>query len=240
MPAFSWNAISVTALLVGLLLIPEGVAPPSAEAQETQLQERRLVPHPESRFWIQGRATGRSFTCEVDRVDGSARLPAETADSVAANEETTEAAVAVPVEAFNCGNDRMTRDLQETLGMEEHPEIHFELVNATRADRSVNPSLDPSHWHPIETLGTLTIAGTKRLMRIQAVVRALGDDHFRVRGCKPIRMTYFNIEPPTKAFGLIRVQNRVEVQFDLLAQTETADRPASLDTLSLDDPPSCE
>jgi hypothetical protein len=34
-------------------------------------------------------------------------------------------------------------------------------------------------------------------------------------------MTYFGIEPPTKAFGLIKVKNRVEVQFDLYAHVES-------------------
>lgn len=233
MPVSLWNIVAGTCLIVGLLLAPE-----VAGAQAEQLDsEMRLEPHSDSRFWIQGRATGRSFACEVGRVEGSARLSSQASSS--ASDDPATAVVSVPIEAFDCGNDRMTRDLQETLRMEEHPEIRFELVDARVVDETVDDST-PSSWHPVEALGTLTIAGTKRLMRIQATVRALDEAHFRLRGCTPIRMTYFGIDPPTKALGLIRVHNEVEVQFDLLAQPEEGSTDAPFDSLEQLPPPSCE
>jgi hypothetical protein len=119
--------------------------------------------------------------------------------------------------------------------MEVHPEIRFELIHAT-----VQSALDTSaHWRRVEVLGALTIAGTKRLTRLSTTGRALDATRFRVRGCHPIRMTYYNIDPPTKAFGLIRVDNRVEVQFDLLAIAETADQSTPFASISLAEAPSC-
>jgi hypothetical protein len=52
-------------------------------------------------------------------------------------------------------------------------------------------------------------------------------------------MTHFNIEPPTKAFGLIKVKDRVVVQFDLLAfvPAKTSDSPFQV--VSVDESPSC-
>lgn len=239
-------------LLLGLL-----VASSAGASEEARAQEVRLEAHPESQFWIQGRATGRSFTCGVGRVKGSARLASREVasasnETASSREEGVKAIVRVPVEAFDCGNDRMTRDLQGTLKMEEHPEIRFELVDASIADTLAGTpegraaaggprgAVVAARWHQIEVLGALTIAGTKRLMRIQATGRAYGEDHFRVRGCKPIRMTYFGIEPPTKAFGLIRVQNRVEAQFDLLAQAEGTTGAKPFDSLEQALPSSCE
>jgi hypothetical protein len=52
-------------------------------------------------------------------------------------------------------------------------------------------------------------------------------------------MTYFNIDPPTKAFGLIRVKNEVEVQFDLLAVAEAANRSNPFSSIPLAEAPSC-
>lgn len=217
-------------MLLGLLGLVVLVAPEITSAQ------LRLTPHPNSRFWIQGDATVREFTCAVDRVEGSARLPAEQ-DSIPTetDDEGTEVVVRVPVEAVDCGNSRMTSDLQETLKMEEHPTIRFELVHATLKGRTDTSA----QWRRVEALGPLTVAGTKRLTRLQVAAHALDDEHFRLRGCVPIRMTYFNIEPPTKAFGLIKVKNRVEVQFDLLAQKNSADNRSPFDTISLTNPPSC-
>jgi hypothetical protein len=212
-------------LLVGLLL--PGLA-------EAQLQ---LKPHPDSRFWVHGDATVREFTCVVDRIEGNARFPAKK-DQVPtqASDERSEAVVQVPVRAFDCGKSRMTRDLQETLEMEQHPEIRFELVHATMGARTDTSA----QWRRIDAVGPLTIAGTKRLIRLDAAVRALDDRHFRIRGCLPIEMTYFKIEPPSKLFGLIQVKDRIQVQYDLLAQTTSADSSAPFDKLSLTTPPSCD
>lgn len=215
-------------LLVGLFLF----VPLQGQAQGTVLTLDST-----SRFWIQGEATTHSFTCTVDRVEAKARIvTSQDTSAASATPEQTEVLVTVPVRAFDCGNSRMTADLKETLGAEEHPTIRFELIDA-----SVGTETDTSaRWRPVEVLGPLTISGTKRLMRIEAAGRALGTDHFRVRGCKPIRMTYFGIEPPTKAFGLIRVKNRVEVQFDLLARSTSATGPSPFQAPSVDRRPSCE
>lgn len=224
----SFKRIAVLVGGVGLLLLS---VPQSTTAQ------LRLTPHPDSRFWIQGDATVRNFTCVIDRIEGTAQVPA-TEDSISTetDEDDTEVVVRVPVEAVDCGNERMTNDLQETLKMDEHPEIRFELVHATMGGRTDTSA----QWRRVDALGPLTVAGTKRLTRLQASARALDDDHFRLRGCLPIRMTYFGIDPPTKAFGLIKVKNRVEVQFDLLAQTTSTDEPSPFDTISLTNPPSCD
>lgn len=208
------------------LLLPAG-----AEAQ------LHITPHPNSKFWIHGNATVRNFTCVVDRVEGEARLPrAPDTISTASSESSTQVAVQVPVEAVDCGNSRMTEDLQETLQMKEHPEIRFELIHATMGAQTDTSA----QWRRVDAVGPLTIAGTKRLIRLGAAARALDENHFRLRGCLPVRMTYFNIEPPTKAFGLIKVKNRVEVQFDLLARTTSTDQTSPFDTLSLNNPPSCD
>lgn len=214
--------------IVGLTLL---LLPLGADAQ------LRLTPHPSSRFWVHGDATVRKFTCAVDRIEGRARFPA-TRDRVSteASDERAEAIVQVPVRAFDCGKSRMTRDLQETLKMEQHPEIRFELVHATMGGRTDTSA----QWRRIDAVGPLTIAGTKRLIRLRAAVQALDEQHFRIRGCLPIRMTYFKIDPPSKLLGLIQVKNRVEVQYDLLAQTTSADSSVPFDTLSLTNPPSCD
>lgn len=217
------------------MLVPP---PTSATGQAVQ-----LVVHPKSQFWIQGRATTHSFTCRVNRVEGTATLNAPR-DSVAESAEVhstdaseTSVAVTVPVKAFDCGRDGMTQDLQETLKMDDHPEITFELIHAT-----VTGKIDSSdHWQRIDLLGALRIAGTKRLTRLHVAAQSLGDSRFRVRGCHPIRMTDFNVEPPTKALGLIKVKDRVEVQFDLLAHARDQDQtPGSpFDSIETGPPPSC-
>jgi len=225
------HSVLAAVLLMGTALFLFG-GPATVAAQSTS-----VTVHPKSQFWIQGEASSIDFTCRVGRVEGHAELPPvrDSIPAAADRADQTQVAVTVPVKAFDCGKDRMTRDLQDALKMEDHPEIQFELVHATvkgRVDTSTS-------WRRVEVLGTLTIAGTKRLTRLSALGQALDAERFRIRGCHPIRMTYYNIDPPTKAFGLIKVDNRVEVQFDLFAHATSlaADDPFS--SLTVGDPPAC-
>lgn len=202
-----------------------------------------LEPHPSSRFWIHGEATTHDFTCRVTEVKGSARIsaPQDTIRPVAHTTESDkgnepEVEVRVPVRAFECGNSRMTRDLQETLEMKKHPEIRFNLLDAT-----VKPTTDTlAEWSQVEVMGPLTISGTERLVRIDTRTRALGNGTFRIRGCLPVNMTYFGIEPPTKAFGLIRVQNEIRVQFDIVALVRSTENPSSPLVDPPNNPPPCD
>jgi len=195
-----------------------------------------LAVHAQSQFWIQGEASTIDFVCHVSRVSGHAEIPPTKADrAVSQAERRPEAVVRVLVKAFDCGNSRMTTDLQDALRMASHPEIRFELVHATvgrAAERA-------GEWHIVHVLGTLTIAGTKRLVRVQAKGRALDRHRFHVRGCKPVYMRYFNIEPPTRALGLIKVKNRVVVKFDLLAHVPDETSTSPFEVVSIDEAPSC-
>ncbi len=211
----------------------------SGRLSSVAAQGKQVSVHPDSQFWIQGEATTHDFTCQVQTVQGEATLPpvkeALSSKTRSSEDEQTSVRVRVPVRAFDCGRRRMTEDLQETLKMEEHPQIRFELVHA-----SVGAPTDTSgRWREIRVLGTLTIAGKKRLINLEAKGHAIDENRFRVRGCRPIRMTDFNIDPPTKAFGLIKVKDRVEVQFDLFAHAQTIDSTASFKRVSVDGRPTC-
>jgi len=218
------------AVVLGMLLFGGGVG------QKAWAQRTHLALHSKSQFWIQGEASTIDFTCKVSQVEGEAALPTtQSALSSSSEERETKVIVRVPVTAFDCGNSRMTKDLQDALQMEEHPKIRFELVHAR-----VGTPLDTSGtWRKVNVLGTLTIAGTKRLVNLEAAGHALDKHRFRVRGCTPIRMTHFNIDPPTKAFGLIKVKNRVEVQFDLLAYAPPETSESPFQVVSVDESSSC-
>jgi hypothetical protein len=208
---------------------------PTLGQTAVQLQSR-------SEFWIEGRSSVNTFTCRVDTVHGRGRLAdvssvsSRDATAAAIDGAATEprATIQASVRTFDCGKPQMTQDLKETLNAGEHPIIQFRLQkveDVSRPDTS-------GGWYRLKALGFLTISGTERLVRVSAWGRPLSDSIYRVHGCKAIDMTYFGIEPPTKFFGLVKVHDRVEVHFDLLAETNpnSDSTPA---TLALTNPPTC-
>lgn len=187
----------------------------------------------QSQFWIHGSSSVNRFTCKVGTIRGDGPLPTSARTvSAAASDAEGATTVTVPVQEFDCGNDRMTQDLKETLNAGDHPTIRFRLHNV---EKVVQPdSVDG--WYRLTVLGFLTVSGTERLVRVSAWGRPVSADVYRVRGCTPIDMTYFGITPPTKFMGLVKVHDRIEVHFDLLAEA-APNAPADPSTLALTNPP---
>jgi polyisoprenoid-binding protein YceI len=150
---------------------------------------------PDSRFWIEGSATGTSFVCRVDSLAGTAELGDSSTRSASGT-------LHVPVARIDCGNPRMTDDMREALNAAEHPEIRFSLTD-----------VDVS---PVQAHGTLAIAGAEQSVSIHGTLRPMETGEVRVTGSARLRLSDFGITPPTKFFGLVRVHNEIDVHFDLI------------------------
>lgn len=190
----------------------------------------------ESRFWIQGTTTVNSFTCEVQAVRGEGVVPRVPASALPVALDRS-ASLDVPVQQFDCGNERMSSDLRETLHAGDHPRITFRLEKVEAIEP---PSDTTTEWYRLQVLGTLTIAGTERLVRISAWGRSVDDDVYRVSGCKDLKMTYFGVEPPTKFMSLVKVKDRIVAHFDLLVESPREISPIASLPSELSSPPSCK
>ncbi len=174
--------------------------------------------HPGSSFWIEGRSSVNSFSCQVDSIAGTAQLATTRPASLSDTTRSTvrpEADLEVPVKTFDCGKRRMTEDLKETLQAKAYPVIWYTLHRAEIVDANSTAG------HRIRARGTLTIAGTERTIELVARGQRIGPGQFRLCGSRTLQMSDFGIDPPTKFFGLIRVEDEIEAHFDLIATTTT-------------------
>ncbi len=179
------------------------------------------VPTDESRVWIEGSATTRDFTCSTQHLDGRARLPAEATRTslreLGEDEPATPALHAtVPVRTLDCGRRRQNRDLYEAMKADEHPAIHYELLDVevvAEPDSAGAP-------YVLNATGRLTVAGVARTVSFRLEGRRLADGRVRARGSLPLKMTDFGIDPPTALLGLIRVRDDLVVHFDITADEQ--------------------
>jgi hypothetical protein len=61
----------------------------------------------------------------------------------------------------------------------------------------------------------MTIAGAKRTVSMNVDARVLSDGSLNVKGSKDLKMTDFNVSPPTAMMGALTTGNDVTVHFDI-------------------------
>lgn len=157
--------------------------------------------------WIEGRSTVNQFTCTATRLAGQGMVEADG---------TIIGQLIVPVRGFDCGRAAMNRDLQEALQADRFPEIRFE---PERVEMLEQPAADSGR---LDVAGALTIAGTTRRVRLTVTGQLLPSGRAHLTGSLPLKLTDFNVKPPTALLGLIRVHDRIAVHFELVVQPVSA------------------
>jgi len=164
----------------------------------------------ESTLIINGSTNMNAFTCRLEQ-----DLSSDTLDVFASRASQSirlqQAAVKVRAENFACGKRKITRDMHKTLKSDEHPYI---VLNFTRVDYSVTDSLDYS-IPEVQATAAITIAGVEKTYSIPFKNVAFEGDVLSFKGKKELQMSTFNLDPPSPLFGLIKVDDAVEVEFYL-------------------------
>lgn len=175
-------------------------------------------PHPDSRLWIEGASNVNEFTCHANNYRGEARVGPVSLTSVSIpdpdrQDELFSIWIDIKVDSFDCGKNRMNRDLKNALKADQHPDITFVYIAA----RTISRPDENRDNYIVEVTGDLTVAGTTRTITFEAEGQYLGNGEMRAEGNKAIKMTDFNVEPPTGLFGLVKAKDELTVHFDLIS-----------------------
>ncbi|HAE13030.1 MAG TPA: hypothetical protein DCG24_02300 [Bacteroidetes bacterium] len=94
----------------------------------------------------------------------------------------------------------------EALKASKYPYITFELDKVLKASPVSN-----GYW--LNTQGYLTIAGSRKLVKLD--VKAIYTDASSIafEGTKTFNMSEFGIDPPTAMMGSMKVKDEVKIQF---------------------------
>ncbi len=170
-----------------------------------------------SRLFLQGTTNVSSFNCNCSSMESLPRLPFEMGLQ---NENFkavfSDARLHIRTENLDCGNRQMNRDLYHALKAEEHPMIGMVLLETARQAGAQAPGADG--WMNITARARLTIAGVSRTIELPVRARQTSPGTYRFVSRYAINMTDFNIQPPTAMMGLVKVNNRIEIHFDLAVE----------------------
>jgi polyisoprenoid-binding protein YceI len=170
---------------------------------------------PESKLWVAGTSTVRSFQCQTTTFDANVESSADNAvAAVLAGEKSVGAIeVVVPVEKLDCRNDTMNSHMLKALKAKDHATITFRVstYDLTRAEPGVQVQLE----------GALTLGGVEKAIAVTADAKPGENGALHVTGTYDLRMSEYGLKAPTLMLGTMRVNDNVKVGFDIVLRDRT-------------------
>lgn len=116
--------------------------------------------------------------------------------------------IIIPVRDFEPSNPLMYKDFLTNLNEQEYPTITIKF-SALEQNKVMIPVLNPIYTVMI------TIAGVTREYNVECILQNCGI-HYLLMGSKEVRLTDFNLAPPEKLSGLVKVKDEFKVSFGII------------------------
>jgi polyisoprenoid-binding protein YceI len=179
-------------------------ATPSASGGTLSLREG-------SKLWFDGTSTLRSWSCSADKIEATLSSPedAVVANTLDGKKVAGSVQVDFPVAKLECKNGTMNEHMGKALKTKEFSNIRFTMQSYEVAKGSaVTGTIQ----------GTLQLSGKTLPISVPVTFGTAADGGLRVTGKVPVKMTDWEIKPPTLMMGTIKVGPVVTVNFDLQLQ----------------------
>ncbi len=121
-------------------------------------------------------------------------------------EEKFQRKIKIPVEEFTGPDKRMTRDFYEMVDAVNYPYINILIESKNRADFDEETGLTKFKTK-------ISIAGTTRKFIVPCEIISFKGSGYLLKGHLQVNLTDFNISPPKKVFGMVKVNNQVFINF---------------------------
>lgn len=162
-----------------------------------------------SRLWFDGKSTVRDWSCSAPVLEAKVETAGSAATAAVLNgaKAVTGATLSVPTMQLDCDNGTMNGHMRKALEAERHAAITFTLDRYELAGGdSARGTLE----------GMLVVKGIGKPITLPVEIQAGPDDALRVTGHYALRMTDWGVKPPKLMLGTLKVNEMVDVRFDLL------------------------
>ena len=154
----------------------------------------------ESRLWLEGTSTVRSFKCTAGKLD----VVVASEPSASPSKLVQSASLVVPVSSLDCANKTMNEHMMKALKAADNPQISWKLNSYSVTGTTVVMS------------GLLTIAGKQNPIEITGSGSTDANGTIRMTGSKELKMSEYGVKPPSLMLGTMKVRDPVKVSFDLV------------------------
>jgi len=114
----------------------------------------------------------------------------------------------IPVREFECSNSMMYNDFQELLKASEYPYITIEIDPSQV--RNILPGKSST-----DLIFSITIASITNAQYISCDINTYPNSTMSITGEATIQLANFQIKPPIKFMGLVKVKDEVTIKFSI-------------------------
>lgn len=156
---------------------------------------------------VTGRSNINTFTCEIAGYNGNDTLTIISDGS--GGSVKLNGGLQITVSQFNCHNKLITGDLRKTLKSKEHPFLKVRFLSLERAPLFKQSTDVVKGWVEVE------LAGVKKVMQIPFMFGNNTSAITTMTGEKIFCFTDFQLSPPTKMAGAVKIKDEFTVDFRL-------------------------
>lgn len=155
-----------------------------------------------SELSVSGTSTLHDWTIVAEDIAGSAAFDITDGQIISVSDLN----IKVKVTEIKSGKSGMDKNTFNALKSDDHPYITFSLANA--------PATKSGSKYQVRGSGTLMIAGVKKPITVTALCSIAGNV-ISCQGSYAMKMTDFDVEPPTAMFGTIKTGNEITIDFNV-------------------------
>lgn len=148
---------------------------------------------------ISGTTNVHDFTTKVTQVNGEIVLNGP--------KQVQSLIVSIPVKSIKSGEKLMDTKTYEAFNAEKYPVINFKLSEVSALE--IN-----GEKIAVTLSGNLTMAGVTRKIQIRSTGVNSKTGTYDFRGSVSLKMTDFNMKPPTAMMGMMKVGNVITLKYD--------------------------
>ncbi|MCW3089323.1 MAG: hypothetical protein JWP81_392 [Ferruginibacter sp.] len=162
-----------------------------------------------STIGIQGSTNVNDFGCEINGYYQQDTIFCSE-ESAANKMVTLNGALQVDILKFDCHNKMLTGDLRKTLKANEYPKLVIRFLSLERAPLIQNNKDFLKGWVEVE------LAGSRRKFEVCYSFIKTGASSIRLNGKRAFSFSDFKLTPPKKFMGMVKVNDKFNVDFNLL------------------------
>jgi hypothetical protein len=157
---------------------------------------------------IQGSSNVTDFTCEVTEYARQDTL-VYVKDDQHRKLRFLKSELSIDINRFDCHKPYITADFRHTLKSKENPCLKIRLVSLD----DLNPNAMEQR---VNGVTEIILAGVDKRIEVDFTAHNLGGNRLELTGQKDLHFSDFNLEPPRKLAGLIRINEDIRVNFRLV------------------------